>query len=102
MEVLKSIVNWELWQKVQKPRKIQTEINLNPKINLEEFFLTKDKLPIKGRDVIAFDIEGNVYNCYLANCPEDTNCVIWLDSRKNKNLNIDVLVWKYDENFLWI
>lgn len=102
MEVLKSIVNWELWQKLQKPKKIETEIKVNTKFNLEDFFLTKDKLPVKGKDVIAFDVKGDIYNCYLSNCKEDINCTVWLDSRTHKNLNINVLIWKYDETFLWI
>lgn len=102
MEVLKSIVNWELWSKMQKPKKIQTEINFSSRINLSDYNLTKDKLPMKGRDIIAFDNEGNLHNCYLSNCDIEPNCTEWLDSRSHKVLDVDVIIWKYDENYLWI
>jgi hypothetical protein len=101
MEVLKSIVNWELWQKIQKPRKIETEINFSSRVNLTDFTLTKDKLPKKGKEIIGFDSEGNMYNCYMVGY-DDLNIIQWVDSYKQKQLNVDILIWRYDDTYLWV
>lgn len=100
MEVLKSIVNWELWQKIQKPRKIETKINFRPKVNLTDFSLTKDKLPKKGKEIIGFDSEGNMYNCYMVSF--ENGLITWVDSYKQKTLDVNIFIWKYDDIYLYI
>lgn len=100
MEVLKSIVNWELWQKIQKPRKIETKINFSPTVSLTDFSLTKDKLPKKGKEIIGFDSEGNMYNCYMVSF--ENGLITWVDSYKQKTLDVNILIWKYDDIYLYI
>lgn len=100
MEVLKSIVNWELWQKIQKPKKIETEIKFNRQNSFEGFSLISKILPIKGKEIIGFDSEGNMYNCYMIS--NDEGIIKWVDSYKQNILNVDIIIWKYDDIYLWI
>ena len=104
MEVLKSIINWELYHEVinkDKKPKIETEYNINKFNRLEGFNLISDVLPEKNRDVIGFDAEGNKYYCYLDYFDEYENPK-WVNSYNLKILDVGIILWKYDETYLWV
>jgi hypothetical protein len=104
MEVLKSIINWELYHEVinkgKKP-KIDTEYNIYKTNLLGEFNFIKNESPINDRDIIGFDIEGNKYYCYLHYFDEDETPK-WVNSYNLKILDVDIILWKYDETYLWV
>jgi len=96
MGVLKSIVNWELWQKTQEPRKIDTEYKSHTEPDFSEFKLTENEKPKKHKNVLGVDSDAIVRFCYL------NESSLWVDSVSEKILNVNILIWKYDNTHFWI
>lgn len=56
---------------------------------------SNDILPKKGKDIIAYDSEGNKHYCYRCNCA-NPDCVELRCSITGGQLLIDVVSWEYD------
>jgi hypothetical protein len=59
-----------------------------------EFIYIKDKLPEKGKDIVAIDSKGNKHFCFRCTCP-NTNCTEWRCSITGFAILIDVVSWRY-------
>ena len=87
-----SIINWDLWHKLQTPTKILTEFNFS---KTKVLYYTKDKLPTKGLNIIGYDSDGISYYCFRCNC-KNPNCLEWKCSITGMTLILDIISWKYE------
>jgi len=87
-----SIINWDLWQKLQKPTKILTEFNFSKN---KVLYSTKNKLPNKGMNIIGYDSDGLSYYCFRCNC-KNPDCLEWKSSITGLTLIVDIIYWKYE------
>lgn len=95
----KCIIEWEIYMSTQKPYKIKTEYDFDKYFNLD-YKLIRDELPIIGKDVVGYDIEGNQYNCYRSKSFSN-DLIIWKNSITTEQIDVNIVLWKYEE-ILWV
>lgn len=59
-----------------------------------EFYLTTEKLPEKGKDIIGIDDRGNKHFCYRCNY-HNPNCMEW-SSIFGGAIMVNIIKWKYE------
>jgi len=87
-----SIINWDLWHKLQKSTKILTEFKFEKN---SVVYNIKDKLPTKGVDIIGYDSEGLSYFCFRCNCG-NPDCLEWKCSITGHTLIVEIIYWRYE------
>lgn len=56
----------------------------------------KDRLPEKGKNIKALDVENNIYYLFRCACNNE-NCVEFRDQIVGSMIMVDIIKWEYDE-----
>ncbi len=64
---------------------------------MNEYTLVTEKLPEKGKDVIAIDSKGDKHYCYRCACKSE-NCTEWREPITGSAIWVNIVKWKYDKN----
>lgn len=65
---------------------------------MDNFVLLKDKIPEKGKHIVAVDKDGYEYFLFRCNCNSE-KCITFRDILLGYEMIVDIVKWKYEVEY---